>query len=113
MGESKTGKITYPHERWNTCPEESDMRQVVKLRAAILNFESAAKTLLEAYASCTVSELIPVATHVHKQAQNSIAYAKSVFAKLQSLGDTVYDRSKMAKINESRKNYVPARGPSK
>lgn len=101
-----TGRVCYPVDRWQkSLTDNPEMRQVVRLRSAILNFEAASKELLLACETAKVDELQLLAAHVKKQMENSISYAKSVFQRLNAIGDLMCENSKLGKINKARREY--------
>lgn len=113
MGKSFTGRIVYASQKWGECPDNPEIRPIIKLRAALLNFEDASKQLLEACDQVRSPEIELLAAHIKQQMKNSMSYSKQAFQRLCSLGDIVYGRSKLSKVAEERRNYFPARGPSK
>lgn len=104
---SERGKCSWPVEKWNAALKNADLREVAELRGAILEFESASKKLMECCEKFTTPELQPIMTHVKIQMKNAMSYSKQVFQRLQSIGNDVYQRSKLAQINTARKLYEP------
>ena len=113
MGKSFTGRIVYSSQKWGECPDNPEIRPIIKLRAALLNFENASKQLLEAAEQVNAPEFELLRAHIQKQMKNSISYAEQAFKRVCSFGDLVYNRSKLSKVASGRRKYFPGRGPSK